>query len=68
MQNRRRVKVVGHGPLPPKVVDAETGEPIHGIADLHYDCNAGGASLVLKLVDFDIEIDAEAELKPFRKG
>jgi len=49
------------------VVDVETGQPLSGLAEIHYDASFNQSILVIKLVDFEVEIEGDATLKPFER-
>jgi len=47
-----------------EVVDVETGKLIQGITSLFMDCNAKGNRLQIEFFDFDVDIEADAEMVP----
>lgn len=51
-----------------EVVNAETGEQVRGVTSLCFSAGPAGNTLDIRLHDFDVEIDQEAQLSPVEGG
>ena len=51
-----------------RVVNADTEEVLEGVMSAQFYVCSSGERLVLELADFDIDIEAEAELQAYKCG